>query len=822
MLRSLLVIIILSIGFVSVYGQPTQGAAPQGTVSGKVVDSITNLPLEYTNVILYTLDSNAIEGDITNKEGIFIIKNLPYGKYFLKISFIGYNNFYSDSIELTKRSKSAYFEKIKLVPKSDVLTGFVVQDQRTVLQTSIDKKVFNVDQSIVSEGQTATEVLENVPSVETDIDGNVSLRGSENVTILIDGRPSALLGTDVATALQQIPASSIESVEVITNPSAKHDPEGMSGIINIKLKKEEKGGVNGSATVGVGTLGRYNGSVNLNYRSSKFNAFANYSYSEGTRPRTGYTYTTNMQTDSVFYINQDMDADNFRKSHMGKVGIDWFINKKNTLGAFVTYSTSKRGSDDLVSNTYLDSGQLISQLLNRSSDEQSNGSGLSYVLNWKKTFDKPNQELTVDANYSDRSGDEIQNYYDSYIIYDYDSVLDLFSAQQHLTMDKNINAAIQADYTHPITANSTLETGFRVGYRSMDDNFDADLLDTINDTWIDDTTLINHFVYDEIISAAYATYAGKVDKFSYKAGLRLEHTKTESELVNTGDEFNNEYLSLFPSFHLSYEIDKTQTVQVSYSRRISRPRSRSINPFADYSDPLNIRKGNPFLEPEFTNSFELGYSKYAKKWNFIGSVYIREVNNMIQRIKTMQPEGYTIMTWENLDRGNSYGVELIGGYRPAKWVNLNLSFNIYQRTLIAENLLDGLNTSGLNYSGKLMSSFTLSKGTSAQLSARYSGPRTLTMGTMNPMYSMDFALRQSLFNKRASISLRVSDIFDTRKFAIDIETNNYIQELERSWSSRQVYVSFTYIFGKQTKDNKRRTNRDQQNGNGGDSDDMDF
>jgi outer membrane receptor protein involved in Fe transport len=629
-------------------GQPLPQAT--GTVSGRVVDRLTNLPVEYANIVIFRSDTTVVNGSVTTGEGVFMINDLPFGKYLVKVSFIGYEDLWIDTLWLNGRNRNVVFEKIALEQTAQVLGNVQVTAQRSVLEMQIDRRVFNVDQSIVSQGQTATEVLETVPSVEVDMDGNVSLRGSGNVTILVDGRPSAMMGSDVATALKQIPASMIESIEIITNPSAKYDPEGMSGIINIKLKKDRKAGINGVASAGYGTWGKYNASLNLNYRTQKYNLFANYSLNNRNFFRTGTTMTTNKQNpDSFFYTEQEMFMKGYSKNHMLRGGADWFINSKNTLSAFVTYNTNQRSSNDTVSTIYQDVNRAISALTDRYSLGDDHGNGHNVVMTWQRQFSKQGQELLVDANYSSNMGHENSEYLDQYTLMNY-LPSDLLRNDTRHVLDRNRVASLQADYTHPISATSRLETGARLGYRDLDTDQEAMFFDTVSNGWISDTNRSNHYLYNEWIAAGYATWSGKVKKLSYKGGLRFEQTFTRGELINTADTFNNSYPALFPSVHFSYKQSKETEYQLSYSRRISRPRSRMLNPFADYSDPMNIRQGNPWLEPEYTHSLEFGYSRYFKKFSLISSIFYRQVNDQIERFKIIDPEGVTIMTFRNLSR----------------------------------------------------------------------------------------------------------------------------------------------------------------------------
>lgn len=799
------------------------GAQPEnqatGSVSGKVLDFKTQLPVEYANVVLYRAsDSSLVNGGVTNNEGVFYLNQIPYGEYRLRASFIGYKDLWIDTVFVNPRNRNLQFERLLLQESASVLGKVEVKAQQGVMEMHIDKRVFNVDQSIVSQGQTATEVLETVPSVEVDMDGNVSLRGSGNVTILIDGRPSAMLSGDIATALKQIPANIIESIEIITNPSAKYDPEGMSGIINIKLKKDRRGGVNGVVSAGYGTWGKYNGSVNLNYRTQKYNVFGSYSLNQGSMFHNGTTYTLNKQNpDSFFYTEQEMNMLGGRGSQMARVGADWFINKRNTLSGTFSANLSNHNDDDTVFTVFRDANQLVSDRNNRISGSTEDETGYSAGLTWQRQFGRQGQELLVDANVSVRDETNETQYTDEILYAGYTDV-SFYDYSNRFNYDLNQVASLQADYTHPINTTSKIEAGARIGYRMLDNDQYANNLDTATRLWIPDTNRTYQYIFSEMIPALYATYSGKFNKLSYKAGLRLEHTLIKGDLPDNDGDFDRNYPSLFPSVHFSYKQDKSIEYLISYSRRISRPRSGMLNPFTDYSDPMNIRTGNPYLDPEFTHSMELGYSKFFKKFSLISSIFYRQVNDQIERFKEIDTSGVTIMTFRNLSSGISYGYEFIGTYHPAKWWSINGNFNLNQRIINADKIQEGLRNSGLMWSVKLMSTMNLSTGTSIQITGNYTSPRVLTLGTSAPRYVLDLGIRQSVLKNRGSLSLRVSDVFYTSSWIMSLEGNGFSQEIERYFDSRVAFLTFTWQFGKQQKENgtRKRTTREQgDEGEGG-------
>ncbi|MBL7129298.1 MAG: TonB-dependent receptor, partial [Ignavibacteria bacterium] len=578
-----------------------------GSVKGYVIDNEANEPIESAAVSLYSnKDSSLVKGMETDNKGEFILTDVPFGSYYLEVNMVGYNTAIVKGLMLNPNNKEINLETITLKSGITETEEILVEGEKSFIEFHPDKRVFNVGQELTTKTGTATDVLSEIPSVTVDSDGNVSLRGSENVKILIDGRPFGLDGSNRSEILKQIPASEIESIELITNPSAKYNPEGTSGIINIVLKKNKEQGYNGNLSLNLGTGDKYTGSANINLKNSRFNLFANYNYRLRNSDRSSSHFRENFSNNSISFTEQVETGNSRRNSHLLKAGLEYSINDKNTIGISSVYSDRSRKRFENSETKELDSfNNIVTQYL-RNNDEDEDGYHLDFSLTYASKFKKPKQLLTGEVSYSRSSENE------NLISRQTDIVPTNTTPEKDNDYEKDItnDINIQLDYVHPFSKDSKLETGFRSIFRNSDNDFRTEYYDYIQNKFITDTNRTNQFIYSELINAFYGSYTGSISNFGYQLGIRLEHTNTDGELVTTNEAFNDNYLSVFPRASISHKLGTSQELQVSYSRRINRPRLRFLNPFPNSSDPLNIRKGNPQLKPEFIDSYELSYLHY--------------------------------------------------------------------------------------------------------------------------------------------------------------------------------------------------------------------
>jgi len=800
-------------------GKPGGNGPAIGTISGSILDTISLQSIEYANIVLLKArDSSLINGNITNKKGEFLLEKVPFGKYILKIKFIGFQEKRITGILVKPGASDVILGKILLQPSSTDLSAVTITGEKRMMEYKLDKKIVNVEKNLNSTGGTAVDVLQTVPSVTVDFDGNVSMRGNSNVTVLIDGRPSSLSGTK----LQQIPASSIDNIELITNPSAKYNPEGMTGIINIVLKKKRSTGLNGIVSLNAGTSDKYNGSLNLNYNVGKFNFFGSYDARSDRRKGTGDLHRTTILNDTTDYLHQFTDMIRTGISQNLKLGTDFNFNRKNMLTFSWLYSKNNNSDNETVTNNYTDFKDSLYNYLENYNKEKENGTSQDFSLSYKKNFNKKDELLTADAIFSmdDNTGINALTEQDYNLNYSPPIHLNETPTMQNATTIMHYkNATIQADYTHPFTKDSQLEFGWQSVMRGSDNNYTMENYDYSSNVWNNDTLLSNHFIYNEQYHALYGLYANKFKRLTFQAGIRFEQAYVHAEQKTSNSNFDNNYFSFFPSLHLTFEMDSTSDLQLSYSRRINRPDMEEVNPFVDYSHPGSVNYGNPKLKPEYINSLELGYYKYWKKTTISGDLFYRQINDVMKRVITMdQTTGILNITTENLSSGVSYGIEIVGEQSIFKWWKINANFSYFRTIINGDNINTAMTNSNNSYTAKLTSSATLPKKITVQLNANYRGPMISPQGAFDPMYSADIALKKDIMKEKASIGLRMSDIFNTQKFHMHNSGDGFINDNLRKRETRIVYFNFTYKIngGLKQKQRKHADNGDNINIGGDD------
>lgn len=772
----------------------------QTKISGVVVDSASNKPIEFATVRLFSvLDSTVKAGVYTDEKGWFMLENISKGDYFLKISFTGYKTKSVSPIQVIGQPLNVIGEIAISIDGVQNLKEVTVSAQLDVLRAGIDKKVYNIDQDLSSRGGTAEGVLNNVPSVTVDQDGNIALRGDGNVTILIDGRPSALTGGKASSFLASIPASSIERVEIVTNPSAKYDPDGTSGIINIVLKKNKLKGFNGQVAATMATGHDDNFSTALSYRNQAVNVFGSYAfdYNRGFRNNFGYIEQT-YANDSVVRLNQDRKGTDFKYGHNARLGLDWTINPQNNF----SFSTSgqlgyrERTGDQI--NERLVDGDLLWDSWNRKSSDPVNNQNIDGSLNFTHILKKERGKWSVDAGTSFSERTENGEYQQDYSLYQNGLTLPDFSFQK-LFSNSNSNvttAQFDLEYLFP-KINARLEAGVKTIYRNEELIASSERLDNGSGTFISDTLANYNFNYFENVNSAYGVFGQQLKKWKYQVGVRAEYAVQDPSLTNDATNYGKTYMNLFPSGHVRYQVKPKSEMSVSYSRRINRASSDQLNPFTNYSDPYNLRRGNPDLKPEFIDSYDLGYSWESNLINITTSVYYRKTKGVIQRIKYFYPNNTAAQTFDNVDQSQTGGLEFITTIKPYKWWRNTLSLNGNYTDISSNSSVLGFNNSGYNWSAKLVMSFEFWKKTATvQVNGNYSSPRITAQGRVIPWRSVDISAEKLVFNKKISVGLRLSDVFNTKGFHYFLDQASVFQESEFKWLTRRLYVTVSYKFGK--------------------------
>ena len=782
-------------------GLAPERARPQiGVVYGSVTDNSTKEAIQFATITLISKrDSSAVTGGITDEKGRFRVIEIPLGQYSVEVNFIGYKIQVLSGVKLSPReSVERDLGEISLEPASTMIEDAEVLASKELMRLEIDKRVFDVSQNITSAGGSANEVLENIPSVEVDIDGNVSLRGSQNVTVLIDGKPSGLTGSSRQAVLDQLPASSIEFVEIITNPSAKYDPDGMGGIINIILKKNKLFGYSGNISITAATGDNYNGAFSVSKRNDKLNIFANY----GSRYADRFS---ERRTDRITYddtrpseLIQEGRGSRVNFSHNMGLGTELYLSSKSTV--YVNGNYQLKESNDEDRNEFLiftDMNGLTSkEEYFRENTEKDSGNIIGLNVGYELSFIPRQKVLSVDFSFSNNSSEEVG------IFNEFENPGNTFNYIERNDIGNDFQFySGQIDFENRIGENWKIETGIKSTQRKVGSDFKAFTNSETSDELVLADSRSNDFEYEETILGGYAITGRSLGKLGVQLGLRAEQALTDSYLVTTDSLFENDYFSFFPSGHLKYQLSQEKELMLSYSRRINRPRTRQLNPFTDFSNPLLIRVGNPFLLPEYVDALEASYSFRTKAFQLMTSVYYKQVNGVMSRLVSLEDEVSTV-SYQNLNSSINQGLELIFTWKKWEKWNMMLSGNAYKTASDGSNVDSDLSNEG--YAGNANANITYkSKGWQVQASARYRSPFVILQGEIQRIFFSDLAVKKSILKEKGSLGLRVSDMLDSREFNFETSGGNFEQKGRRKRESRNIYLSFSYNFGKLENKNKR-------------------
>lgn len=767
-------------------------------IVGRVISADAGEALDFATVSLFAKkDSALITGGVTNEKGEFSLDALP-GLYFAKVEFISFKATVIDNIDLKDGQRKLDLGVIELKSDATTLAEVEVRAEKSTMQMSLDKRVFNVGKDLANRGNSVTELLDNVPSVSVDIDGNVSLRGRDNVRILINGKPSGLIGNGDANGLRQLPANLIEKIEVITNPSARYDAEGMTGIINIVLRKETKGGLNGSFDVNTGNPHNHGAAVNLNYRQDKVNLFANVGTRFRQSPGDRSLYQEFYRNDTTFILVETGDRRRGGLSTTYRFGLDYYFSPKDILtGSFSLRSSDDNNFSTLTYEDFLFNLDNPTRVTRRTDDESEDEIDLQYSLNYKRTTKKKGEQLTIDFQYEENSEIEGSDFREEYFTSDQSA-----SGQEDLLQRSNNDEAvkqylIQLDYVYPWGKEGKFETGYRGSLRHINNDY---LVEELADgDWGRLDNFSNDFIYDENIHGFYVSAGNKIDRFSFLLGLRAEYSDVRTELVNTNEINHRDYMNFFPTAHLTYDLEEDNSVQVSYSRRINRPRFWSLNPFFSYSNPRNFRGGNPNLDPEFTNSIEISHIKYWSNASLSSSVYYRHSTGVIQRIRRIDEVGNTLTTPENLATEDAYGLEVTYSITPFKWWRVNGDLNFFRSITNGTNVGENFSADNLSWFGRLTSMIDVNKKLDFQLRANYRAPQTTTQGTSKSLLGIDLAFSQDILKDKATVSLSVNDLFNTQLRRYTTFGEDFFSDGSYRWRRRQITLAFNYRLNQKKK-----------------------
>lgn len=786
--------------------------AQQVNINGNVAEKNSNSPLGYVSVSLLK-NQQQTKGALTNEQGNFTFNNIDAGTYQLRISYIGYKT-YERNINISGKNTEVSLEKVFLEEDSKVLKEVEVVGQASQMKLDIDKKVFSVDQSIATAGGNASDVLQNIPSVNVDNDGNVSLRNNSNVEIWINGKPSGLSDENRAQVLEQMPAGNIESVELITNPSAKYSPEGSAGIINLVMKKERKAGYYGSinagltATAGSDKIGQIGG-ASFNFNVGKFDGYINpgarNTFYESETEVDRYYFKNN---DTLNVLRQHSNANGQMYGSMTRYGLNYRINDKNTIGVSGHFLIGARDGDSYL-NYKKDSSQVILAEYDRDNNIDTKRYMSNTVLDHAIQFNAKT-ELKSSVAYTTFENDNNALYLQSAKIGNASNI-----NQKQYTESGNTGFEFKSDFSKKITEKNKLELGANI--RTQDRISNSETNNYNGSSYVELSDLRNKYEYKEQLYALYATYGMQFNKLSIQAGLRGEylHTENASNGVSNAD---REYLQPFPTIFLSYQLPQKNEIQLNYTRRVNRPRGQQLNSFKDVSDSSNIRYGNPNLKPEFTSSLELNHIKNWNNHTLSTSLYYKFTDDVIQQVSFLN-NGLMNSTYMNISKSQSSGMELVLKDTFGKFLNLTSTLNLYYYSLIASDFdLSPTKTIHVNgnedfsWNMRVLANFLFSRTLSGQITGNYSSPKVISQGNMEENYSVDLGLRKSFFDRKFNVALSVKDVFDTRRTVSTINTNNFTQYYNASSLAPEFRLVATYNFGKNNnKKGAKKANREEDN-----------
>jgi outer membrane receptor protein involved in Fe transport len=783
------------------------------TLTGTVLDKDTGTPLEFATIVMQNSnDPSKITGGMTDLNGKFSVE-APSGQYNIRVEYISYETY---TLENQNLQQSRDMGDIRIAVSAMELEAVEVIGEKTTVEVRLDKKIYNIGKDITTSGGTVSDALNNVPSVAVDVEGNISLRGNDNVRILINGRPSAIAGFGSTDALQQLPAEAIEKVEVITSPSARYDAEGTAGILNIVLKREKTLGFNGSVNTFIGYPANSGITSNVNLRTDKFNLFNTTGFRYRDAP--GNAFFDNTYTGGNFdRLIEDRDTDRLDRNFNTNLGLEYFLTEQSSITGSFFWRFSR--DEDVTGNTttrFVD-GVEDSRTF-REEVENEDDNSYQFSLNYRNNFDNEGHLLTADVQYSiDR--EDVEAVIEEGV---FRPIEDLIALENVLEAQDQTEWLIQADYVRP-GEDSQFEAGFRSNMEEQITDYRLDTLDQSSGDFVIDETLTNIFTYNENVHAVYTQYGDKLGKFSYLAGLRLEYTQLKGNVDSEfdlsdledllGDDvdvnFNKEYLGLFPTVNLIYEFQESQSITLGYNRRINRPRGWFINPFPSRSSRTNIFQGNPDLDPAFSNTFDLGYLKRWQKLTLTSSIYYQRETGSFERVQestgATTPDGIEIIRTIpiNLSTNQRYGAEAGVLYNPTRWLRINSSFNFFR--FVTEGEFNDVDYGAENNSwfARFSSKVTLPGKVDWQTNIFYQGPFENAQTRTKGIFSLNLALSKDIMKDNGTILFNVSDLFNSRIRRSFTETETFTSDSEFQWRVRAITFSFVYRFNESKKRNGR-------------------
>lgn len=794
-----------------------QGTTGQGTIKGKVTEFNTGAPLEADIKLFSQGDSSLVKGAKCQPSGEFTIDGIPQGSYRLEVSLMEYAALNIENLKLSGNT-IVTLDTLHLKKQNVSTDEILVEEEKGLIQLTADKKIFNVDKSELNKGGTALDVLKKTPLVDVDMNDNVTLRGSQNVKILIDDKPSRY------ASLKQIPADAIERVELITNPPAKYEAEGVTGLINIVMKKNKALGYQGSLNGGGNYTDKVSGwgGIDLSLKKKKTSAFGNFYSGTWNNSNSFNTRTNYLTTPSSLLSTGSGRNDGYWI--WGQGGLEYDPVEGQSFGFEGSVGTGKWYNNDNGRAENLNSLGVLSSFYTQAGNRDGLWENLTGNIYYNDKINELGREFNADVTLSRNRNKMNMKLFKQ----DYDANGNPVNStpldQRDSSEAVNYNLNIQADYTHPLNQSSKIETGYKSTYRINDNEFKSDTLDYSLNGFVTNTATQNHFKLSEFINAVYGTFSSSIKDFSYKLGVRAEQTNTKGELVTNSTTFKQSYFDVFPSVSLSQKIGKGHQLQLSYSRRITRPNIWRMNPFYRKWSPNFAMVGNPDLKPEYSDSYELSFMFFNSIATVTPLLFYRQNHDVISSYSYLQDSNVTVTTYKNALGSKSYGMDLLLNSRALPWLNLNGTFSFYNTKFDSDPLLtDYAAEDGFAWKGNVRATLSFTGLFNLELYYSYTGKKINVQGTEEPMQNFDVGISKTFLSDALTVSLRVSDLFDTMKYGSSVNTSTYTQSSNHDWASRQAALNLSFRFGntkdylqkhKNTKQNQNEKS-DQQDGNQG-------
>ncbi len=779
---TLLILLTLTIAG-NTFSQRVSGR-PNGMITGQVFDSYLKTPVEYASVTIYNQhDSSQLTGIITDEQGFFKLTGIRPGLFFIKISFMGYTTKTISDIVLTRGSFQIDLGDIPLERSVTSLEDVEVSAEKPLLEYHIDKKVVNVSQHYSAASGTAVDILENIPSVTVDIDGNVQLRGSGNFTVLIDNRPSVLEANE---ALEQIPASAIDNIEIITNPSAKYDPEGTSGIINIILKKNQLRGTGGIVNLNAGLNDKYGGDILLNYRRGIVSATFGADFRRDYHPGTSDTESRTTYQGTTSYINSEGDSKRGRNGAGLRGSLDFNLSSRDNLGLGFRYGSRAMLRDGDYDYDEWSEPALQHLYYFNISDMERTGDFYAVHTDYRHRFTGKGHEISAMIYYHSREMEE-------------ESKNELIDADGDITSGRitreegpGNRLGLRLDYTLPLNGKDKFEAGYEGRMGNSEDNTSLRDLDVNSGQYLFQPQYSHDIEYERDNHALYALYAGEWGDFGWQGGLRGEYTYRLISLVGEDEEFSLDRWDYFPTAHISYQLPRRKQVMASYSRRIVRPRGYYLEPFETWSDAYNVRMGNPGLKPEYIDSYEMGYKTHFKKSLVSFEAYYRVTHNSIERVHSVYAENVTLHTVANVGTGYDTGLEVMtnGDILPG-W-NINLMGNLFNHRIEGEVFGESFSRESFNWRLRLNNAFKVTKTTKLQIIGTYNSPSVTSEGERAEFFVTDLAVKQEFLKGDLTATLQLRDVFSTGKYEFTSEGTDFYSHRYYTREAPMVMLNLSY------------------------------